>query len=70
MRYSQSVIPLFKKDDQHILDNYLPISLLPVISKAFEKIVSISYTSSLPIMISSLRDNTVLEIYTLQNLHQ
>ena len=33
------VIPLFTKSDQHVLDNYLPISLLPVISKVFEKIV-------------------------------
>ena len=32
-------MPLFKKDDQHILDNHRPISLLPVISKVFEKIV-------------------------------
>ena len=33
------VIPLFKKDDPHILDNYRPISLLPSISKVFEKVV-------------------------------
>ena len=33
------VIPLFKKGDEHIIDNYRPISLLPVISKVFEKIV-------------------------------
>ena len=33
------VIPLYKKDDSHILDNYRPISLLPSISKVFEKIV-------------------------------
>ena len=33
------VIPLFKKDNDKILDNYRPISLLPVISKVFEKCV-------------------------------
>ena len=35
------VIPLFKKDDAHIFDNYRPISLLPAMSKVFEKIVFI-----------------------------
>ena len=30
------VIPLFKKENSKILDNYKPISLLPVISKVFE----------------------------------
>ena len=33
------VVPLFKKGDQHILDNYRPISLFPVVSKVFEKVV-------------------------------
>ena len=33
------VIPVFKKDDNTILDNYRPISILPCISKIFEKIV-------------------------------
>ena len=33
------VIPLYKKDDKHLLDNYRPISLLTSISKVFEKIV-------------------------------
>ena len=33
------VIPLFKKDDPQLLDNYRPVSLLPAISKVFEKIV-------------------------------
>ena len=35
------VIPLFKKDNRHILDNYRPISLLPAVSKVIEKVVFI-----------------------------
>ena len=31
------VIPLYKKDDPHMVDNYRPISLLPVLSKVFER---------------------------------
>ena len=30
--------PIFKKDDPHLPDNYRPISLLPSISKVFEKV--------------------------------
>jgi hypothetical protein len=33
------VIPLYKKENENILDNYRPISLLPAISKIFEKIM-------------------------------
>ena len=33
------MIPLFKKDSPYIFDNYRPISLLPSISKVFEKVV-------------------------------
>ena len=33
------IIPLFKKEDPHKLDNYRPISLLPAFSKIFEKAV-------------------------------
>ena len=33
------VLPLFKKGDAHIIDNYRPISLLPAISKIFERVV-------------------------------
>ena len=33
------VIPLFKKGNDHLLDNYRPISLLPCISKVIDKIV-------------------------------
>ena len=31
------IIPLFKKSDSSLLSNYRPISLLPTISKIFEK---------------------------------
>ena len=33
------VLPLYKKGDSHLFDNYRPISLLPAVSKIFEKIV-------------------------------
>ena len=34
-------IPLFKSGDQHIFNNYRPISILPAFSKILEKVVSI-----------------------------
>ena len=33
------VIPLYKKDDPHLIDNYRPISTLPAVPKVFERIV-------------------------------
>ena len=33
------IIPIHKKEDVHLIENYRPISLLPSISKIFEKIV-------------------------------
>ena len=33
------VIPLFKAENEHLFNNYRPISLLPTISKIFEKIM-------------------------------
>ena len=33
------ISPIYKKEDPHQTDNYRPISLLPVISKVFEKVV-------------------------------
>jgi hypothetical protein len=33
------VIPIFKKDEDNIFDNYRPISLLPAVSKKFERVM-------------------------------
>ena len=33
------ITPIYKKESPHITDNYRPISLLPAISKVFEKVV-------------------------------
>ena len=33
------VIPIFKKDDPLLIENYRPISILPSISKIFEKVI-------------------------------
>ncbi len=33
------VVPMYKKNDESLFTNYRPISLLPVISKIFEKVI-------------------------------
>ena len=33
------VLPFYKADNNHILNNYRPISILPILSKIFEKIM-------------------------------
>ena len=34
------VIPIFKKDDNKMVNNYWPVSLLPVLSKVVEQVIS------------------------------
>ena len=40
-----NVIPIFKKGDMTNLNNYRPISLLPVLSKVFEKVINMQITN-------------------------
>ena len=47
------VVPLFKKDNELLCENYRPISLLPIFSKILEKVV---YTR----MYSFLTDNNLI----------
>jgi hypothetical protein len=36
---NSGVVPIFKSDDNSVFSNYRPISVLPIFSKIFEKIV-------------------------------
>jgi hypothetical protein len=40
------VTPLFKKNDPLVISNYRPVSILPIFSKLFEKVIEMysSYT--------------------------
>ena len=44
-----NIIPVHKKNDKQLVENYRPISLLPIFGKIFEKIIFTSFTLSLPV---------------------
>ncbi len=59
--------PVYKKDNPHIPDNYRPISLLPAVSKLFEKLFLFRSMTILLIMISYIKANMVSAHFTRQN---
>ncbi len=61
------VTPIFKKDDETIFSNYRPISLLPVISKLFEKVIFSPTYEFFQKDKLSMVVNMALEINILQN---
>ena len=34
-----NIVPVHKKGDKQVLENYIPVSLLPILGKVFEKIL-------------------------------
>ncbi len=56
------VVPIHKKDDETLFTNYLPISLLPSISKFLRKSYLINCISILKFKICSIMHNMVLEM--------
>ena len=61
------IIPLFKKEDPHKLDNYRPISLLPAFSKIFEKAVIYNYMNISIKIISYIKASMDFTRYIQQN---
>ena len=49
-----NVVPVYKKNERNVKENYRPISLLPVISKIFEKLI---YDSLYPYLASNMPIN-------------
>ena len=56
--------PVFKKDDRHDTSNYRPITVLPVVGKIYEKLLSKQITDFMDPILS---DNSIQEITQLRD---
>ena len=67
-----NITPIYKKDDSQLIENYRPVSTLPIFGKIFEKII---YKYTVGYIIFSLRKilltktNLALENITLLHMH-
>ena len=64
------ITPIFKKGDSSLLVNYRPISLLPTISKIFERIIHNQMYEHLTIIIYLQLNNMGFASFTLLNTLQ
>ncbi len=62
------IIPIFKKEDETLFTNYRPISLLPAISKKFEKVLFKQLYDFFQNKNCFIMLNMVSELNILQNL--
>ena len=56
------VVPIFKSGDVHLCNNYRPISVLPVFSKVFERIIHKRIYNFLHVLVYFSQVSMVLEI--------
>ncbi len=64
------IIPIHKKEDETVFTNYRPISLLPAISKIFEKVIFNNCIVYFKKIFKFIMHSMVLELSILQNLPQ
>ena len=64
------VLPLLKKDDSAIMDNYRPVYLLPSMSKVFEKLLLTNCTDIFRTITCSILASMAFKENTPQNLQR
>ena len=63
-----SVLPIHKKGDKQTLKNYRPVSLLPVCSKIFEKLVNQVLNQETPALINFYQKHITFTNHLILNL--